>query len=549
MSRSGGTCADRFRRRRTDERGAAAVLMGVGLTLVLVAIAAFSVDLGMQRASRRDMQALADVVALDLARRLDGRTVTALAATMDTEMAKSVARNGDTLGDAPTLDWDLGKMVDGSFVELSGSAVPSAVRVNARTDVDFAFGGVTGVAQGGAGRTAVARAETGACFAVGSYAARINLGDGTILGPLLQALGTNVGLSVLDAQGLAGADIQLLDLVDTGLVAGGFDELVGADVTVGQFYLAVADVLENQGGHGAQVALLRQLATVAVKDVVINVADVVGVDSTNSVGLDAVVNVFDLVSTAAFVANGQNAISVPNLNVNVVGLSTLTASVKIGQKPIGYCGRAKAVRGETSQVEVNLSGNLLNLNLGLASISAPIALTLKLAPAAVDLDAVACLPASKRLEFLVTSGLVSLEITIGNPANRNNLAVKVLGLTVVDGYLRLYSSPAVGQSESGNVTVADDDYDGTPPAEFGSDNLGIPNLNQDTHLNVLGILPVGGLLGVVISPLLSIVVNPLVQTLDAALLSPLLGALGINIAGADVYALRKADCGIPELVG
>lgn len=549
MERLGGCSIARFRGRRTDERGAAAVLMGVGLTLVLVAIAAFSVDLGLQRATRRDMQALADVVALDLARKLDGTSVSALSATMNTEMAKSVARNGDTIGDAPALDWDLGTMVDGAFVEMSGADVPNAVRVTAETSVDFAFGGVTGVAQGDAGRTAVARAETGACFRVGSYAARIDLGDGAILGPLLQALGTDVGLTVLDAQGLAGADIALLDLVDTGLVAGGFDELVGADVSVGDFYLAMADVLQNQGGQGAQVALLQELATVAIKDVVINVADIVGVDSTSSAGLDAVVNVFDLVSTAAFVANGDNAISVPNLNVNVVGLSTLSGNVKVGQKPIQYCGRAKNVSGETSQVEVNLSGNLVNLNLGVASISAPISLTLKLAPATVDLDGVACLSPSKRLEFLVTSGLVSLEITIGNPANDNNLAVRVLGLKVVDGYIRLYSSPAVAQSESGSVTVTNDDYDGTPPAEFGSDNLGVPNLNQDTHLNVLGILPVGGLIGVVINPLLSIVVNPLVQTLDAVLLSPLLGALGINVAGADVYARPKADCGIPELVG
>ena len=99
------------------------------------------------------------------------------------------------------------------------------------------------------------------------------------------------------------------------------------------------------------------------------------------------------------------------------------------------------------------------------------------------------------------------------------------------------------------MSVIDENYDAAPPAEFGTRNLGIPHLNQDIRLDVLGILPAGGLLGVVVKPLLSIVVNPLVQGLDALLLSPLLGALGIKVSGADVYARPKADCGVPALRG
>ena len=41
---------------------------------VLMGASAFAVDIGMQRVARRDMQALADAVALDVARLLDGRT-------------------------------------------------------------------------------------------------------------------------------------------------------------------------------------------------------------------------------------------------------------------------------------------------------------------------------------------------------------------------------------------------------------------------------------------------------------------------------------------
>lgn len=546
--------------RAGDERGASAVLIAALMAVVLMLSAAFAVDLGQQRVVRRDVQAVADMVALDMVRLLDGRKAKDYTASLFDDAKKlSLQRNSSALGGAlepGDVTWSFARQnaTTGAWttVALTDDAVPTAVKVSATSEIGFAFGGFTGLGKGSATRTAMAQAEAGACFAVGTYAARIRLGDSAILGPLMKALGTDVGLTVLDAQGLAGADIKLLDLVGTGLVAGGFDQLVNANVKLGDFYLAMADVLQKQGGHAAQVVLLKKLATVAAKDVIVNIANIVGLDSTSKAGLDAVVNVFDLVSTAAFVANGDNAILVPNLNVNVLGLSTLSASIKIGQKPIQYCGRPKSdvVKGHSNQVEVNLRGNLANLDLGLVSISAPITLSLKLAPADVILNAVACLPNKKRLDFLVTSGLVSLEITIGDPANKNNLAVKaLLGITVVDGYIRLYSSPAPAATETKPLTIDNENYDGTAPLEFGTDSLGVPYLNQDTHLNVLGILPVGGLLGAVITPLLSIVVNPLVATLDSVLLTPLLKALGINVAGADVYARRKADCGLPSLVG
>lgn len=547
----------RRRTRRPDERGATSLLVAVLMSGVLLLSAAFAVDLGQQRVVRRDMQAVADVVALDLARQLDGRTkqqLTSSGVIADAARA-SVARNASSFGDKPTVTWRLGTIADdGAFVEVADDKVPTAVEVSARSSTGLAFASAGGAgSRGEATRRAVARADAGACFDVGTYAARVKLGDSTILGPLVKALGTDVGLTVLDWQGLAGADIKLLDLVDTDLTAGGFDELLGSNVKLGDLYLAAADVLQRQGGHAAQVAVLQRLATVAAKDVIIKVSDLVALDSTNEAGLDAAVNLFDLVSTAAFVANGTNAISVPDLDVNVLGLSKLNANVKIGQKPVRYCGRPRSpsTTGHSNQVEINLKGNLANLDLGLVSISAPITLSLKLAPADVLLDAVACLPGEKRLDFLVTSGLVSLEITVGDPANRSSLSVKaLLGLLpLVDGYIRLYSSPAPVQTEAKPLSVADEDYDGTPPLEFGQNSLGVPYLNQDTHLNVLGILPVGGLLGAVITPLLTIVVNPLVSVLDTVLLTPLLRALGINVAGADVYARAKADCGIPALVG
>ncbi len=54
------------------DRGAVLPLVAIVLP-VLILLTAFAVDLGRQRASRRTMQARADVIALDLARLMDGR--------------------------------------------------------------------------------------------------------------------------------------------------------------------------------------------------------------------------------------------------------------------------------------------------------------------------------------------------------------------------------------------------------------------------------------------------------------------------------------------
>ena len=167
------------------------------MSLVLLMVSAFAIDLGMQRAGRRDMQAVADLVALDMGRLIDGRTRAQIEAgngdkpSAATQLGWSVANNdNDTIGSSPS--------VTAYWVELSDrrqlrrrpaacrsrsrpAAVPTGVVVRAATDVGFAFAGVTGVASGDVERTAVALAEESACFRLGSYAARLNSSSSALL--------------------------------------------------------------------------------------------------------------------------------------------------------------------------------------------------------------------------------------------------------------------------------------------------------------------------------------------------------------------------------
>lgn len=533
----------RRRDRRADERGAVAVLMGVGIALLLVIISAFAVDLGMQRTARRDMQALADVVALDLSRNLDGRSATALASTMDSEMAKSLERNADTVGTAPDLEWQLGKFKDGNFAVVSGSAVPNAVQVRANTTVGFALGRLTGMDSGDAHRTAIAQSEGGACYALGSYAARLNTAKSPLLSTLLGPLGSNINVSAIDYNGLATTKISLLDLIGVNLGAGTLEELVQGNqlVSLGQFYVATASVLSKNGQAAA--ASVLQAMSVGLNNVKLNAGDLIDLGTTGSNGLDADLNLLDLVTAAAAAATGTNALVIPQASVNLGPLANVGVNLSAIEAPKLACGRKNdtSSKAESTQVKINLSAKALNLNLLLAGTDVELSGSVNVAQAVGQLTDVRCSPTG--LTIQVGNGLLSVDLKLQVTVYANVLGIKI---PVVGGPITIK-----GQSTSGGDAVIeianDSDYDQL--SEVGAGSSGLPVLTVNTSGLALIGLPVGIVLGPIVNTLVSGLVNPLVSSLDSALLTPLLGALGADLSGADIRKFRTPKCDAPKLVG
>src|SRR5699024_1875364 len=121
-------------------------------------------------------------------------------------------------------------------------------RILASTEVKFGLANGLpdgGTSKGGAVRSAVATASGGACFSIGSYAARLDSSQSPILGPLLADLGSNVSLSSADYQGLAHSAVSLADFLGVNLGAGTMKSLIQADKLIGidDYYLAVAKAL------------------------------------------------------------------------------------------------------------------------------------------------------------------------------------------------------------------------------------------------------------------------------------------------------------------
>ncbi len=513
--------------RRRDERGAVAIIVAVLMAVVLVAVAAIAVDLGLQRVARSDMQSLADVVALDLARELDGRSADEINPTLAALAAASKSRNTSTVGDAPELTTQLGIIDEatGAFTTVTGDEIPNAVRVAAKTRVNFVFGLAT---RGGAERSAIASANPGACIKIGSSTLDLNSGSSSLLGPILNDA---LGLSVLSYNGLANTQLTLGDLA-LALDAGTTDELLATQVTAGQFYAAIVEAVTNDDDT-ANDGVINVLNAQILQSINANgtlqhftVGELLSLGDGDDAALSSTLNVVDLVTASAFLANGENALAIPSLTLP----AGITASLYVIEPPKLACRRGVA---ETSQLRLVLKQSLPVVSLlGLNVATVNLEITLNLAKAKGGIGSVTCAngQATAVQVRMDQQTLVDLDV---------KLDVKLLGLPVTSAYIPT-NVPA--QGSAGTHTVPLPQYYDQVFHIPGSGTIGIPNVTG-AQLSLLGI-NLGAVAGLVVG-----VVNPALAVVTGLITNTITPLLGLRLAGADVFAIRTADCLNPTLVG
>lgn len=623
MLGSGAIRAPRRRDRARDESGSVAVMMAACI-VVLVLVAAVAIDLGVQRVARRDMQTLADSVALDVSRLLDGRKTSqikagsVIRAPLADTLDRSVARNlgsslgspaagctaslvggtGSAIADSCVKAYLVVLSTTGTFpssggfpVEATAAQIPTGVVILADTRVGFAFAGLTGVRGGGVSRTAVASTNPAACFEVGSFAARINSSNSTLLTGLLNSAGGGaLNLSALSYQGLATGNINLFQL-STALGLGSPSQLGAANVTAQQLAVAGATVL-SQNGDTANAAILNAAAARLGGSGSVDLGRVLNVSQGGAAAASATINALDLLAGSVFVANGTSALAIPGLSTNL-GLSGtgLTTSVRVIEKPRLICGPVGAT-GETSQANVTVTGTLANASLpvsGLTGLTATVAagstdLSIQLAGASGTLYAIQCGDATvaspEGIDVSVLSRLSAITLKQRLAINGSITSNAVLGglLTGILGGL-LGTTVRVEVSGSVDVTVTPDAQATPigktaairiPPNAYGqavstgSGDLGLTTttktpvgLTVKAYASVLGIevrqslslSQENSLIDAIVSNAVSTVVNPLITRVNSALIVPLSNLLGLEIGGADVYAVPRPTCTSPLLVG
>jgi uncharacterized membrane protein len=530
-------------RRGRSDRGAVLMLIAIALP-VLIVMTAFAVDLGRQRSARRTMQARADVIALDLARLIDGRTENAIMADAPAAMIASAVRNGI---EPSKVSYEFGTWTDteapgdeGIWQPIIGTGTPTAVRVRAQDEIDYFFRPGTGRAD----RAAVASTLQQAGFTIGSKLATVDTQKANILNGLLgDTLNTNLALSAATYQGLVGSSVNLAQLAaELGFASP--EELADANVNAGELFLASAEVLDRNGNTAA-ANVLNTLAGSTDEDLTVDMGKLFQFDAGGSQtpALQTGLDVFNLVTGAAYAANGESAIGIPNVGVTVPGFTSSTLSLEVIQRAQTKFGSVGLqIQTQQARLEALQSiGTPMSLG-GLLRVTGSVSLRQSVAGALGTLNAINCgtLPS---ISVGVSPQPVATSVVL-------NLTITLLGLPVAKVDTTLSATP------TGDSAGATFDY----PTEFlptvgtgtmvesPTNPLGLADLLQITGTNVTLLGAIGVPLGTLLSSLNTLVLDPVLETLDPAITGPISTALGLSIGSADIGA-NDMTCKNVKLVG
>lgn len=429
----------RFQR---DARGSALV-MGAMLMVVIIGLAAFAVDVGYLYLKSRELQGTADLAAMSAAANL---------AKADTQAQSVVLNNAH--GDVISVKTETG-LYDASLsvkpaerFNAAPIATANAARVTLSNDADLFFGRMLiGNSKVRITRTATASSVKMAAFSIGTRLASVN---GGVANALLSGLtGSNINLTVMDYNNLAGAKVDLLSYVGAlhsraNLTAGTFDQTLGSEITVGD----ALTVLIDQADTSAK-APLKILAQSAAKTTKIKLSDLVDIGAYGEQdrivgGADAAINIDSLTLAKAILtlANQDRQVQL-DLGAQVPGLAGLKVYLAIGERPNHSAWLTVTNKGEpiirTAQTRLYIDASLVPGLSGVSLVHLPI--FVELASAQGKLASISC-NSAKSLNTVTLSLSPSIgEVNIGtiNLADLANFKK-----TIVVGPAQLVTLPLIG---------------------------------------------------------------------------------------------------------
>lgn len=536
-----------------DRRGGIAVIAAVSGGLIC-AMAAMAVDLGFLAVHARKLQGTADLAAMaaasDLARAQAAGRATAVANLGDS--VQSLIVRGRYVADGARRPVD-------RFVP--DEVLPDAVQVTLTDQAPIFFGRlILGRDAVRVTRRATAAAPDQTPRAMFSIGSRLAALDGGLANQLLSGLtGSTVSLNLMDYNGLAAADVNLLTwfdalAVDANIRAGDYDALLTHDLDAGR----ALKVLERVAGGNADSALSKlSHAALGVK---VRLGRVVGVDAASARGvaeaLDARVSVQDLVM-ALLETGGDRQVRL-NLGAQA-GLADVQALVAIGERPNQSPWMTVSSRAEpvirTAQTRVYLKARTAQKLSGLAQVDLPI--LVELAASEARLKSIAC-NAGPRVVVEARPGLASASIgTIDETALndfKRTLSPSSATLLSVLGLVRITATSKVEAADPGfsplTFSVADIAAKRIRSVHATGLSQGIvASLVQRMQVNVQ-ILGLGLGLGDLVQAL-GILLTPVAPVLDGVL-NAVLDLVGVRLGEADVV-VHDVTCpgagGRPALVG
>lgn len=505
---------------RRNQRGAVMV-MTVPVVLLSFVAAALSVDIGRQVLEKRADQSVADLAALDAARAVGGfppaTPAAALAGAAQTAAVASAGRNG--FGSDPT---HAVTALLGSVDPATNTFVPtgtSAVQVTIASAIDYVFSPGT---KSVSARAVALVGSPEAAFSVGSTLSSLDTKKSG-LDPILSTWLGSGSLALVSYDGLAGANLKLSslqgELLRMGLDVGTTQKLLDADLTLAQLLTATAQALGQDGEPTARTEVEDLINASITTSTTLKLGRFIKIQQpTSDAALEAAVNVFQLVTSSAQVASSSSFVDVPLTGITVPGVTGVTLKVKViepAQIGIGPVGTT----ADTSQVALRLTADV---PLGALQPTAAVTLDYTSANALATLTELRCGVATPGISLAAATSAVNVSGTG----------------TVPTGTMAIWST--IGSSSAATYVF---DH----PTKFSpySEHIGATTLGVATSVNVTG---TGAT--VPLAPLLQSELPPTLTTINTALspvIQPLLAALGLNIAAADLTALSivpdPATCG------
>ena len=551
-----------------DNRGAVAIISAIALT-ALLGIVSLTTDLGYVFLSKRRLQAATDSAAMAAAQNPSQANAIATQVLTDNGFPNAHILSLTTGFYVPNPSWPISQRY------TVGSAPVNAVALTTSVVTPLNFARVISSLQSlspSVNSTAYQQNEAG--LSAGSGLASLNGGlINSILGTML---GTNLSLTANSYQGLADTNISALSFIDAlaaqlNLTAGTYSQVLASTVSVQSLLQAEVSVLSQQGQLTSdQLNALNGLESLIAE---INGSPSISLASLFDLGawsnapiasvtapsaLAATLNLFQLNTFAAQLANGQNFVNASNA-LNIPGIATVSVGLTDIEPPQGtyYAMGPVGLSVHTSQVRLLLTANLLStLSYGTGSAPVQLKVYTEMASGTATTTGIAC-GSNPNVDTTVSvsaqSGVANLYVGNVTPNAMTNFTspvtvssspiVNVLGLVTINGTAQV---PVQGNTAA--LTFTEPQIQAGTVQTVSSTNM-LSNLGNGLSSNLQ---LSGNVLGIPVTPAaptvqaLNLLLQPVFQSLDG-IIDQVLGTLGVRVGYLDV-TVTGVRCGVPTLV-
>lgn len=536
------------RRIRRDQRGGISMILA-GSLFMLAGAATVAVDLGSVYLAKRQLQGIADAAALAAAG--GGRSAAEALLTQSGVGGVSIhaLEQGNYAAD-PSVP------VAQRFVV--GDAAGAAMRIEVARRTPLFFGRLLVGRDGIDLRArAVAARKDAAAFSLGTGLASVSGGVPNML--LSSLAGTQLNLSVMDSQGLASLNMDLLHVADalrvrTGRDGEAYGTLFDRELPVSDIIGAMAD---SAGASQSATTLLRLAGLISGR--ALRLSDIVNLGPMRgAASADGQPHILlDAFSMLRMILSPPSGTSVPmDLHVAVPGLTSTRLMIVTGEgasrSPLLSVTSKNDVVLRTAQTRIYLESQVATILSGIASVRIP--LYVELAAAEARLSAIHCTrgAANEGVHLSVTPSigtvaLADVDMTaltqFSAPANpRPALLAQVLATRVTG-----YANVALGGVQAQTVHFSPTDISASQVKRVATNDL-----TQGLAASVIGQTQLQvSLLGITLgtsplSPAIGAVLSATAPLLDG-ILNGVTATLGVQLGSADVR-VHDLRCGMAAIV-